>query len=131
MLGLLLAALAWPVQSQQGDRACDPSVPRQFCFSHDMYSSDTGYFRVAGHTSDTGGAPDLELIAGQTYTFDQSHETNWYHPIGFAYYPNGAHNGLDEVLDDAGCDPEFCASEAGSQPPRDLLKSLKLAVLAT
>ena len=47
-----------------------------------MYSSDTGYYRVDGYEST--GAPDLELEVGQTYTFDQSHETNWYHPIGIA-----------------------------------------------
>ena len=23
--------------------------------------------------------------------FDQKHSKNWYHPIGFAYYPDGAH----------------------------------------
>eukprot|EP00955_Chlamydomonas_euryale_P084852 364013-Chlamydomonas_euryale.AAC.8 len=26
---------------------------------------------------------------------------NWYHPLGFAYYPDGAHEGVDEVEDDS------------------------------
>jgi len=28
---------------------------------------------------------------GQTIVFDQTDPTNWYHPLGFAYYPDGAH----------------------------------------
>ena len=42
-------------------------------------------------------------------TFDQTHETNWYHPIGFAYYPDGAHGGRTEVMDDSGCE-DYCAA---------------------
>ena len=36
---------------------------------------------------------------GQTYTFDQTDPRNWYHAVGFAYYPNEAHGetwGADE-----------------------------------
>eukprot|EP01052_Picozoa_sp_SAG31_P004229 SAG31_NODE_173_length_21354_cov_16.826112_22_plen_664_part_00 len=96
----------------QPDRAvCDPLVRNQFCFSHDMYSSDTGYYQVANY--DSTGAPDLEVEIGTTYTFDQTDETNWYHPIGFAYYPDGAHGGRTELMDDAGCEA-FCATEAGA-----------------
>jgi uncharacterized protein (DUF305 family) len=91
-------------------RTCTPSAT-QFCFSHDLYSSDTGYYQVAGY--DSSGAPELEVEIGQTYVFDQSHGTNWYHPIGFAYYPDGAHNGNVEILDNSGCE-DFCEGKAGA-----------------
>jgi hypothetical protein len=54
---------------------------------------------------------DLEVTVGQTYTFDQTDETNWFHPIGFAYFPDGAHTGRIEVLDDS-----THAGRARSQP---------------
>jgi hypothetical protein len=44
---------------------------------------------------------------GKTYVFDQGHPSNWYHAIGFAYYPDGAHgdtwggDARDEVEDAA------------------------------
>lgn len=99
LLQVLLHGSAWVglVDAQAGRTECVPSATT-FCFSHDMYSSDTGYYRVQGYEST---APDLEVQVGQTYTFDQSDETNWFHPIGFAYYPDGAHNGRIEVLDDS------------------------------
>ena len=87
------------VAAQAAGQPCVPSATT-FCFSHDIYSSDTGYYRVHGHVGQ-GGAPDLEVQVGQTYTFDQSEETNWFHSIGFAYYPDGAHTGRIEVLDDS------------------------------
>ncbi len=31
------------------------------------------------------------LRAGVAYTFQQSDATNWFHPLGFAYAPDGAH----------------------------------------
>jgi hypothetical protein len=34
---------------------------------------------------------------GQTYTFVQKDPTNYYHPMGFAYFPDGAHAGVDEL----------------------------------
>merc|ERR1719359_161059 len=34
---------------------------------------------------------------GVTYTFDQSDNSNWYHPLGFAYFVDGAHNEVDEL----------------------------------
>jgi hypothetical protein len=34
---------------------------------------------------------------GRTYIFDQSHITNWFHPLGFAYEADGAHLGVDEL----------------------------------
>lgn len=68
-----------------------------FYFSVDLYASDTGYYTVNG--SEYGGepSPTLQMEIGKTYTFYQYHETNWMHPLGFAYYPDGAHDDKREV----------------------------------
>ena len=70
------------------------------CMSLDVFASETGYYNFATYT---GSSPDIAVTIGQTYTFDQSDPTNWYHPVGFAYEPDGAHGStwggaeLDEV----------------------------------
>jgi len=38
-----------------------------------------------------GTSPTLMMERGRTYTFLQEDVTNWMHPLGFAYYPDGAH----------------------------------------
>lgn len=39
---------------------------------------------------------------GETYVFDQLNSTNWFHPLGFAYLPDGAHEGVDELEEGVG-----------------------------
>ncbi|CAM9857863.1 unnamed protein product, partial [Ectocarpus sp. 12 AP-2014] len=39
---------------------------------------------------------------GETYEFSQLEASNWYHPLGFAYYPDGAHEGVDELEEGIG-----------------------------
>jgi hypothetical protein len=41
--------------------------------------------------------PTLGLEIGVTHTFLQTHDHNYYHPLGFAYFPDGDHAGLDEL----------------------------------
>lgn len=57
--------------------------------------SPPGYFTF----EECGDAimPTLGLEVGQTYTFHQGDRTNYYHPMGFAYYPDGAHDGKPEL----------------------------------
>jgi hypothetical protein len=69
--------------------------------SLDFFASETGYYNLdRGDFEDTqGSSPDIHVKIGQTITFDQTHPTNWYHPVGFAYRPDGAHGddwGADE-----------------------------------
>ena len=33
--------------------------------------------------------PVLGMVVGQTYTFKQNATTNYFHPLGFAYYADG------------------------------------------
>ena len=36
--------------------------------------------------------PTIGLEIGETYTFVQTDRSNYMHPMGFAYYPNGNHH---------------------------------------
>ena len=63
----------------------------------------TGYFQIEGCE---GVNPTLHLTVGQTYKFDQSDITNWYHLVGFAYEADGAHVPVDE-LEPGRCPEEF------------------------
>jgi hypothetical protein len=44
-----------------------------------------------------GHSPTIGLVVGETYTFVQGDRSNWYHPLGFAYGPDGAHDEQDEL----------------------------------
>lgn len=41
--------------------------------------------------------PTIGLEIGETYTFYQGHRSNYFHPLGFAYYPDGAHASEPEL----------------------------------
>ena len=80
--------------------ACTPSETN-ICMTVDLHAGETGYYKLDRGTGfDTSGpSPDLTLKIGTTYKFDQSDATNWYHAVGFAYFPDGAHGddwGRDE-----------------------------------
>jgi hypothetical protein len=54
---------------------------------------------------------------GQTYTFIQADVSNYFHPLGFAYFPDGAHdnkNELEPVVSEGTSD---CASNATCPAP--------------
>ena len=61
----------------------------------DHFVSSTGYYRFEGCGPTV--KPALKMVAGKTYKFDQTHVSNWMHPLGFAYYPDGAHEDVDEL----------------------------------
>jgi hypothetical protein len=54
----------------------------------DLFAGEAGYFEFAGVA---GVSPTLEVRVGQTLVLEQYDATNWYHPLGFAYFPDGAH----------------------------------------
>jgi hypothetical protein len=85
LLLVILGQQVAPILAE--DSACVPSTTN-LCMSLDMFASETGYYNFANHT---GSSPDIHVTIGQTYTFDQSHPSNWYHPVGFAYEPDGNH----------------------------------------
>eukprot|EP00588_Corethron_pennatum_P005227 CAMPEP_0194298568 /NCGR_PEP_ID=MMETSP0169-20130528/60238_1 /TAXON_ID=218684 /ORGANISM="Corethron pennatum, Strain L29A3" /LENGTH=696 /DNA_ID=CAMNT_0039048571 /DNA_START=57 /DNA_END=2144 /DNA_ORIENTATION=+ len=59
------------------------------CMKIDMFASETGYYTIDG--LEKKPSPDVNVKLGESYTFDQSDPSNWYHPVGFAYVPDGAH----------------------------------------
>lgn len=54
----------------------------------DLFASETGYYTFDGYQ---GVSPDITVNIGDTLVFDQRDITNYYHPLGFAFYPDGAH----------------------------------------
>jgi len=62
-----------------------------FEVSRNQYASELGYFKFSGENGDCGGTnPTLGVEKGATYYFIQKDPSNYYHPIGFAYAPDGA-----------------------------------------
>jgi len=70
--------------------AAEGCVSSEFnlCMKNNIYHSESGLYEIDGFE---GPSPDIHVKVGETYTFDQSDPSNWYHPVGFAYYPDGAH----------------------------------------
>ena len=54
---------------------------------------------------------------GVTYTFDQSDASNWYHPLGFAYYADGAHKDVDELEPGITQSESSCVDDNTCQAP--------------
>ncbi|KAL3786644.1 hypothetical protein HJC23_006840 [Cyclotella cryptica] len=67
----------------------------QFTAKVNLYASELGYFQF----EECGDAvnPTLGLEVGKTYQFVQKDPSNHMHPLGFAYYPDGAHDDKDEL----------------------------------
>ncbi|KAL7502179.1 hypothetical protein ACHAWX_000484 [Stephanocyclus meneghinianus] len=67
----------------------------KFTASVDLFASELGYFRF----QECGDVPNptLGIELGKTYEFIQADPSNHMHPLGFAYYPDGEHAGLDEL----------------------------------
>ena len=84
----VIAILALLVVSVRA--TCTPS-PTNICVTLDFFDGETGYYYLDTGNGPKGPSPTIQAYIGQTITFDQTDESNWYHPIGFAYEPDGAH----------------------------------------
>merc|ERR1719159_463413 len=85
-----------PSTSVSSNVANCASSATHFCMKVNVHAGEVGYYEIAGKS---GVSPDLTVQIGKTYVFDQKDASNWYHPVGFAYYPDGAHGenwGADE-----------------------------------
>jgi len=60
----------------------------------DHSAGELGYYVVEGCD---GPMPTLAMEKDVTYYFRQEHYSNYYHPLGFAYYADGAHDDVDEL----------------------------------
>merc|ERR1719161_1936042 len=66
---------------------CTPSATN-LCVRVNSHAGESGYYEFDGLS---GPSPDITVQIGKTYVFDQRDASNWFHPLGFAYYPDGAH----------------------------------------
>jgi len=66
-----------------------------FTFHVDLFASERGYFKVDECGDEI--MPTLGIEKGVTYHFIQHDLTNYMHALGFAYYPDGAHDDKDEL----------------------------------
>eukprot|EP00183_Erythrolobus_madagascarensis_P006894 CAMPEP_0185845072 /NCGR_PEP_ID=MMETSP1354-20130828/1132_1 /TAXON_ID=708628 /ORGANISM="Erythrolobus madagascarensis, Strain CCMP3276" /LENGTH=424 /DNA_ID=CAMNT_0028544947 /DNA_START=1 /DNA_END=1275 /DNA_ORIENTATION=+ len=86
-----------------------------FEFKVNIFASETGYFEVDGCD---GTNPTLVMDANKLYVFSQADESNWMHPIGFGYMPDGALKDNPEL--EPGVNPydSSCVSSLTCQHPR-------------
>ena len=67
----------------------------------DLHASEFGHYNFdecAGDSSSGGGnMPDIGMELGKTYRFVQTDVSNYFHPLGFAYEPDGALSGAEEL----------------------------------
>eukprot|EP00511_Aplanochytrium_stocchinoi_P002582 CAMPEP_0204829514 /NCGR_PEP_ID=MMETSP1346-20131115/7744_1 /ASSEMBLY_ACC=CAM_ASM_000771 /TAXON_ID=215587 /ORGANISM="Aplanochytrium stocchinoi, Strain GSBS06" /LENGTH=445 /DNA_ID=CAMNT_0051959391 /DNA_START=35 /DNA_END=1372 /DNA_ORIENTATION=- len=59
-----------------------------FKFKINIFAGDTGYYEVEGCN---GIQPTLGMRGNVSYVFDQTDITNWFHPLGFSYGPDGVY----------------------------------------
>jgi len=78
---------------------CMPNENNEFVFKVNLWEYQ---YEVEGCD---GVAPTLKIQRGQEYTMVQNDATNWFHPLGLAYYPDGAHTGVPELEEPT---PEDC-----------------------
>jgi len=71
------------------------SLTNTYTVKVDLFAGELGYYTF----DECPGLinPTIGMVVGETYTFDQSDRSNYYHPLGFAYFPDGAHDGKDEL----------------------------------
>jgi uncharacterized protein (DUF305 family) len=83
----VLSSSSAPTGSTSAVAGCTASNTN-LCVKVNLLLGESGYYEFAGYT---GPSPDITVQIGKTYVFDQRDSSNWYHPLGFAYYPDGAH----------------------------------------
>lgn len=62
--------------------------------------------------------PTIGMEMGETYIFLQEDRSNFMHPLGFAYFPDGAHADLDELEPGITQTDSSCAETLSCPAPR-------------
>jgi len=122
LFGLAGLASAATMLNDQGHCATDNGI---FTVTLDIYAGDTGYYNFG---EDCGLMPTLAIVEGVNYTLQQFDPTNWYHPIGLAYAPDGALSLNDEL--ELGVVPpgssSTCDDDNSCQSPNYVLDGMSL-----
>jgi len=106
----ILSFLLWVV-TEASTNLCHPNNKNEFVFSVNFHTPGRmGEFEVEGCS---GTSPVLAFKKGETYTLVQHDITNWMHPLGLAYYPDGAHGfgQFEEVPELEYPTPDTCDEE--------------------
>eukprot|EP00525_Craspedostauros_australis_P000035 CAMPEP_0198119776 /NCGR_PEP_ID=MMETSP1442-20131203/26942_1 /TAXON_ID= /ORGANISM="Craspedostauros australis, Strain CCMP3328" /LENGTH=405 /DNA_ID=CAMNT_0043778311 /DNA_START=63 /DNA_END=1280 /DNA_ORIENTATION=+ len=96
---LLLSAALGTAHAEIGaDGVCRAKCTGDECVFNvkvDLLAGELGYYIF----DECGGEPNptIGLEYGKVYKFVQSDRSNWYHPLGFAYFADGAHDEKDEL----------------------------------
>ena len=73
-----IAATVRPIVAGSQVPGCVPT-DTNLCMSLDVFAGESGYYNFAGIN---GPSPDITVKIGETYTFDQTDPSNWYHAVG-------------------------------------------------
>lgn len=69
----------------------------QFTVAVDLFATELGAFIFKECGDEI--YPTIGMEIGKTYIFVQEDISNYYHPLGFAYFADGAHDDKDEIED--------------------------------
>jgi len=78
--------------------ACEMEGDNKVCrfdVKVNLFAGELGYFHVEQCGDEVN--PTLGIEKDVTYYFSQKDESNYYHPLGFAYKADGAHDDVDEL----------------------------------
>lgn len=99
LIALLSSARSAAAQVQQpclgicstdsGEKVC------MFTVRLNLHAGELGYYTF--DECGSGVNPTLGIEKGVTYKFVQGDISNYYHPMGLAYYADGAHDDVDEL----------------------------------
>ena len=110
---LVLAASGSKFATAQEDSICT-SDSNTFTAKVNLFAGELGYYEF----EECPGLinPTIGLEMGETYTFLQHDRSNYYHPLGFAYFPDGAHDGVEELEPGIGMGTDTACASAASCP---------------
>ena len=94
LVGLFLVTAVAKFVAAADDDVC-VSETNTYTVRVNLFVGELGYFTFDECPSMI--SPTIGMKIGETYTFNQSHRTNYYHPLGFSYYADGAHDEQDEL----------------------------------
>jgi hypothetical protein len=98
-------------------------------FSRLLCLFSSGYYRFKECGDVTN--PTIGIEIGESYIFEQADISNWYHTLGFAYFPDGAHAERDELEPTISQTGSDCASTFTCPKPRYFRAGIFLGVERT